>query len=215
MVTETIKFEKGSIIPFGNYQWLILDIQDGKALIISKDVIENRAYNAVYEDITWENCALREYLNSSFLQKLIADPKVREQQNAITETRIINSDNLWYNSNGGNDTTDKIFLLSLEEADKYFGDSGDYQNKKRKFFKDDKFSPDDNGNFITNIHDTERIACLNNENSWWLLRSPGSDNKTTAIVDFNGSICVDGANVSYNIFGIRPALWLKVNMDSQ
>jgi len=215
MVTETIKFEKGGIIPFGNYQWLILDIQDGKALIISKDVIENRAYNAVCEDITWENCALREYLNSSFLQKLTAGPKVIEQQNAIAQTRIINNGNLWYNSNGGNDTTDKIFLLSLDEADKYFGDSGDYKNKKRKYFKDDKFSPDDNGNFITNIHDTERIACLNNENSWWLLRSPGNDNKTTAIVDFNGSICVDGANVSYNISSIRPALWLNVNMDSR
>jgi len=201
MVTETIKFEKGGIIPFGNYQWFILDIQDGKALIISKDVIDNRT--------------LREYLNSSFLQKLTAEPKVREQQNAIAETRIINSGNLWYNSNGGNDTTYKIFLLSLEEADKYFGDSGDYQNKKRKYFKDDKFSPDDNGNFITNIHDAERTANLKNENSWWLLRTPGSDNTKTTIVDFNGSICVDGANVSYNIFGIRPALWLKVNMDSR
>jgi hypothetical protein len=47
MVTETIKFEKGGIIPFSDNQWFILDIQDGKALIISKDVIENRAYNAV------------------------------------------------------------------------------------------------------------------------------------------------------------------------
>ena len=38
----------------------------------------------------------------------------------ITETSVVNSDNASYGTKGGNDTGDKIFLLSLDKAKKYF-----------------------------------------------------------------------------------------------
>jgi len=117
----------GSIIPFGNYKWRVLDVQDGNALIITEDVIEERPYNEENEGVTWRTCDLRKYLNNEFLRKF-----TKEQQGRIVEKKIPNPDNLWYGTKGGRDTRDKVFLLSLEEVDKYFGNSGDYLNKRRK-----------------------------------------------------------------------------------
>ena len=100
-----------SIIPFGPYEWRVLDVQDGKALIITENVIEERKYNEESKDVTWETCTLRKYLNGGFLRKLTG-----EQQRRIAETRVINENNPQYGTKGGNDTSDRIFLLSLEEV---------------------------------------------------------------------------------------------------
>ena len=53
---------------------------------------------------------------------------------------MTNDDNPWYGTRGGNTTTDKIFLLSLEEVVKFFGDSGDLKNRKGWYWE--------NGNFV-------------------------------------------------------------------
>lgn len=109
----------GDKISFGCYDWRVLDIQNNVALIITECIIEQRAYHDAYKDITWVDCSLRKYLNVEFYNKF----------DAIDKTRIIpvlnkNPDNQWYGSKGGEDTQDRIFLLSIEEAVcQYFGDS--------------------------------------------------------------------------------------------
>ena len=111
-------YKIGSIISFGDYNWRVLDIQNNAALVITEEIIEQRAYHDAYKDITWADCALRKYLNGEFYDKF----------NVTDKSRIIpvinkNPDNQWYGSKGGEDTQDSIFLLSLEEVCKYFGDS--------------------------------------------------------------------------------------------
>ena len=133
------RWKTGDIIQFGSYNWRVLDVQNNKALILTEKIIEERAYNNEYKDVTWETCTLRKYLNNEFLSKFTG-----EDQRRIEETRIINRDNLKYGTKGGENTIDKVFILSLEEADKYFGDSG------------------------------ERIAKFGSEACWWWLRSPGN-----------------------------------------
>ena len=54
-----------------------------------------------------------------------------------------NPNNPWYGTSGGNATTDKVFLLSLDEVVKYFGDSGDLLNKRRKDYKGNAVSAGD------------------------------------------------------------------------
>lgn len=56
----------GDIVKFGNYNWQVLEIKGGKALILSERILEQRAYNHTNTDITWANCSLREYLNGDF-----------------------------------------------------------------------------------------------------------------------------------------------------
>ncbi|MGG6312417.1 DUF6273 domain-containing protein [Paenibacillus macerans] len=56
-------FKIDSILSFGGYNWRVLDTQSNAALIITEDIIEQRAYHDAYKDITWADCALRKYLN--------------------------------------------------------------------------------------------------------------------------------------------------------
>ena len=202
-------FNNNKTISFGDYDWRVLDMQDGLALLLSDNVIEKKRYHSSLSAITWAECELRTYLNGSFYDSLGED-RVR-----IVETQISNSKNLWVGTNGGNSTRDKIFLLSLEEVDKYFGNSGDYANSIRKSWNKEKmkFQQDSEGYYISNEHDQSRIAeCTNGEACWWWLRSPGKYTKhsmTAALVNASGLVSVDGNNVNQNAGGIRPALWVK------
>ena len=165
----------GSVIQFGGYDWRVLDVQGNKALIITEHIIEQRPYNVDNKDVTWETCTLREYLNGEFLQKFSAEDQAR-----IAETRINNPNNQQYGTNGGNDTNDKIFLLSIEEANRYFSS------------------------------DSERIAKVaNGTASWWWLRSPGLLSFGAAGVHDDGLVNVAGGVVSDG-GGVRPALYLNL-----
>ena len=111
---------------------------------------------------------------------------------------IQNPDNLWYGTNDGNDTQDSIFLLSIEEADYYFGNSGDYVNNRRS---DDYY--------IYNNHSAKLVAKNDEGATYWWLRSPGDHNNVAANVYCYGAVRVRGDRVS-NDNGVRPALWLKL-----
>jgi len=195
----------GKKFSFGGIAWLVLAVVDFKLLLISEKTFEKRNYHDVNVYITWEGCTLRQYLNGEFYNNLGAEKK------AIAETRNNNFDNLWYGTSGGNETTDKIFLLSIDEADKYFNDSGDYINKRRKNYRG---SIEDKGGYIFNAYNESRIAKEGNgkENDWW-LRSPGNGGNKAAFVFTEGRIIVDGHDVKYDFNGgkgVRPALWLNL-----
>jgi hypothetical protein len=190
-------------LSFGGYSWRVLDVQGGEALIITEDIVEKLPYNTEDKDVTWESCTLRQYLNGGFLQKFS-----NEQRNRILETNNANPDNLWYGTKGGNNTRDRIFLLSLEEVDKYFGNSGDYGNKKRKNVSGVVAKA---GYLMSNEHDTDRQT-KNTENKawWWWLRSPGFLSDLAALVSGDGRVGVDVGVVNDGSGGVRPALWLNL-----
>jgi hypothetical protein len=102
-----------------------------KALLLSKMVVAYYHYHPTECEITWAECDLRRYLNGHFYNSL------EEEKSRIAETVVVNDDHRWYGTKGGADTNDKLFLLSIEEADRYFGDNGDYLGKKRtNIFRD-------------------------------------------------------------------------------
>lgn len=170
-------------------------IENDKILIITKDIPEERAYNTEYKGIYWDNCTLRNYLNNDFYNQFTDDEKAK-----ILETKLTSSNNPWYGTDGGFDTKDKIFLLSLDEVIKYFGDSGAISNNNDGF-----------GNFKTLIDDQyndERLAYYKGGDGWWWLRTPGYIKHLSSIVYFDGSIYVYGAPVDRDFIGVRPAMWL-------
>jgi len=196
----------GDKITFDRYEWRVLDIQSNAALIITEEIIETRPYHDVYTDITWADCALRKYLNGEFYDKF----------NAADQSRIMpvlnkNLDNQWYGAKGGEDTEDKIFLLSLEEVTcKYFGDSSaNLLNRSKSqrywFQKKDENNSKRSANYI------------GGGGWWWWLRSPGRVNLKAVYIWGNGNIGIQGNNVLkgnvgdlYPLGGVRPALWLKL-----
>ena len=185
----------GSTIKFGNYGWRVLDVQGDRALIFCNEVIQTQKYHERFEAVSWKECSLRRYLNGDFYNSFN-----NEEQSQILESHISNDKNPWFDIEGGEDTRDKIFLLSIEEAVKYLGDSGQLRSKtaKIKFYVDDHFNK-------------ARIAsCAETPSPWW-LRSPGNASNFAACVAANGRITVSGNYVTRdNNEGIRPALWLKL-----
>ena len=106
---------------FGGINWRVLDRQEHKVLLLSEYILFYRPYNDMFIDVTWESSTLRHHLNGDFLNRFSSEERAR-----IAETRVINNDILvnlggasWY-APGGNDTDDMIFLLSTEEAKKFF-----------------------------------------------------------------------------------------------
>ncbi|MCL2398977.1 MAG: DUF6273 domain-containing protein [Defluviitaleaceae bacterium] len=195
----------GDIMQFGDYDWRVLDIQNDKALLLSINILEQRAYHPCYTGVTWEQSKLRQYLNDEFFNNFN-----RADRNKIVETKIGNPDNLWYGTYGGNDTFDKIFILNLEEIDHYFGNSEDYLNKKKKRYDNGKWIADDSGWILSNVHDNNRIAKYNDLDSFWWLRSPGYCDCTVAYVSTPGYIPLNGDRVCIGRGGVRPALWIKL-----
>jgi hypothetical protein len=133
--------EKGEIVAIGGHNWIVLDIRSDRALLIAEDVVEKRAYNTKNEVTTWETCTLRSYLNGEFYNRFSDDEK-----QLILDTKVVNNVNPEYGTEGGNHTTDKILLLSLDEADEYF------------------------------TEDSERLAYYQGSARWWWLRSTGIRN---------------------------------------
>ena len=111
-------------IKFGNYwqsndknkeaiKWKVLAKENGKALLISKYALDCKPFNQNKCNITWEECTLRKWLNSEFINNAFSE----EEQQAIVLTR---------NETNDVETEDKVFLLSIEEALEYL------PKKKRK-----------------------------------------------------------------------------------
>jgi len=202
--TSRITPQISRIHRFANIDWRVLDVQGNKALLISDKIIELSPYNSEDTDITWENCMLREYLNNEFYYKLGA------AKTAIAETHNTNPNNPWYGTNGGNTTVDKIFLLSLHEVCRYFGDSS--VNISKKGNTGSEYYLDDSNNAKRIAKDAKGKPC------WWWLRSPGHRGSNTTLVHGDGYVHIYG-NIVYvndlnNYFdgGVRPALWLNLNM---
>jgi hypothetical protein len=177
----------GDIVTFGGYDWLVLEASGNTALIITENIAEKRVYNEDKVDITWETCTLRAYLNGEFYNRFSAQEKA-----LIIESNISNADNQWYGTVGGWDTKDKIFLLSIEETVRYFGDSGQLMSKN-----------DEIKDWIFDQYNEERIAAYNTKAGWWWLRSPGI-RYHAAGVHYTGGIVVHGRRVDYGSGGIRP-----------
>jgi hypothetical protein len=203
-------FNIGSTLSFGGFNWRILDIKNNMALIITENIIDQRSYHNAYKDITWAECSLRKYLNGDFYNSFNENDRSR-----IIPAMIKNLDNQWHGSKGGEDTEDKIFLLSIEEvACQYFGDSSSKlynPNKKQRYWLERK---DENN--------SKRVARLTPDKGgiwWWWLRSPGRVNVRAAYIHGDGNIGLQGNNIlkgnasdGWCTGGVRPALWLKIGI---
>lgn len=177
-VTASLKYA----IEFAGQSWIVLDQQDGKTLVISRDVLEQQPYHSSPEDVTWDKCSLRRYLNGTWL-----DNTLNEAEKAmVVETTLENPSNPKYGIRGGNVTTDKVFLLSLQEAERYLAGSTDLLKAKNA----------NSGEFV-----------------WWHLRSPGEAAYVAASVTSGGLIDYHGtaADVTDATGGVRPAMWLKLD----
>ena len=174
-------------------EWQVLDKLDNQILFISKYAIDCQKFNTESgKKVTWENCSLRKWLNSTFINNAFTEA----EQSMINETYVIAEKNPDYNTDAGNDTMDKIFLLGINEVDEYFT-TDDAQKCVPTVYATAQ------GAFISDSHTSVgRATCM-----WW-LRTPGR--KGCASVFYDGTI-YDGYGVYCSDICVRPAMWLNVD----
>ena len=185
----------GDIYTFGNYhgstEWIVLDKVGSKILIISKECIGYQYYRW---NGTWEGSGMRKWLNNEFIKEAF---NTSEQQR-IVSTKLSNPATQLdgYTSGGGgeNDTVDKVFFLSIEEAERYFS-----------------------SNATRAAQNTEYASLFGGKKAIWWLRSSGDSIYTVTCVDQEGKIDKYGHWAAdelhqNGIETIRPALWIDLSI---
>ncbi len=193
----------GSIVTLGRFEqdnnpdngpeaieWIVLETEDGKALLLSRYILDARPYHEDYTDITWEGCSLRAWLNGTFFSTAFS----AEEQAAIPETGTDNSAAQQcrsYRTDGGRDTRDRIFLLSYAEAERFFEN-----DRARKCAVTDYALA--RGAYTSYSAEDKRETGL-----WW-LRSPGNFQYRVSVVYTRGALNVTYAAKESGC--VRPAL---------
>ena len=189
-VGESIKFgfyeqDNNTLNGKEEIEWLVLAVEDNKALVISKYALDCQKYNSASENITWEECDLRDWLNSNFLNEAFS----ARHQNMIAEASVPADKNPKYSTDPGNATTDQVFLLSIIEAEEYFTSK----------CKPTKYAVA-NGAYVNS----------GNGMCWWWLRSPGRGQNYAACAMSEGWINCGGSNIDFAHGCVRPAMWIDL-----
>lgn len=190
--TITAETSVGDIVYYGAYEqnnnpedgneqleWLVLDVEDGRYLLITSKVIDCVCYNNVWKDTAWVNCTLRDWLNTSFLKK------------AFTENQI---DKIFYSEHTdeeGNIASDQVFVMNTKELEEYF-DSNEQRTAG-----------------ATSFAEAQGVYVYNNRKCWWWVSDAGADPHYARYVNCEGAILEYGMLVFNNAFGVRPAIWVN------
>ena len=195
---------EGKYIKFGAYEqdnntsngkedieWLVLEVKDGKALVISKYALDYKPYNTSRTDVTWETCTLRNWLNNDFINAAFS----ADEKAMIPTVAVPADENPEYSTNPGWTTWDQVFLLSITEVNQYLSSSSARQCEP------------------TNYAVTNGASKSNSGSRWW-LRSPGYSQNFAADVSRGGTVSEFGDYVDDDDHAVRPARWIDLsNLD--
>jgi len=185
-VTES-KYSKGDIITMGTYEqdndlsngkepieWIVLDTDGNKTFVVSKYSLDEKPIDdSEKEEISWEECSLRTWLNDEFFNETFTE----EEKDIILSRELENA-------------TDKVFLLSVDEAEKYFANSEERKALATEYYK----------SICTYIN-------TNTGTTFWWLRTQG-ENGGACGVRTSGELNTRGAiAISY---AVRPAMWIEI-----
>ena len=202
---DLVDMKAGDTFLFGHYEqdnnlsngaeaieWQVLAAEEDRMLVVSRYGLEVKPYNAEWIGVTWETSSLREWLNGEFYNSAFSAAELEQ----ILQVTVKNPDNPGHDTPGGNDTADRIFLLSIDEAKKYFGSDTERQCRATAY-------AEANGAYVYEGNSLNGIF-------WWWLRSPGYFPESAAYVFSDGDVisygCVD---VSTGVL-VRPAFWMSI-----
>ena len=182
---KLIAIKIGDTFSFGTFnelpmEWIVLKIQDHMAFIIKTNVLEGayKPYHMTSSDITWRGCSLRTWLNNDFLNTSFTTA----EKTRIIPRNINNDDNSQYKVWGGVPTIDKIFLLSIHEAE--------------TLFKNDQARAVNAMWWLRSPGSAQKYAAIVNQ---------------CGIISKVGvSVNEYGLGDSYQVF-VRPAMWIKLD----
>lgn len=199
----------GDTITMGYYgneyiRWTVLEFDSAtnQALLISEYCLDAMPFHTGSDYGSWENSTLRKWLNNEFISKAFD----QEERAAILTKTISNPDNADYGTDSGKDTTDRVFLLSYEEAVYYFPSKTSRQGTPTEYCKEQGcYDPVKYGQ----EHGTE-VSPEAVGHTWWWLRTAGADENQTCNVVAKGSASTYGARKTSDDGAVRPAMWVQL-----
>jgi hypothetical protein len=210
----------GDVITFGQYEqdanssngkedieWLVLDREEDKILVISQYCLTCDRYDyATAVSADWESCALRAWLNDDFLNTAFS----ADERSCIVSVELENADNAVYGTEGGNNTTDLVFLLSTGEAERYFSSKDARRAEGTPYAKSQGIYVNTSA---SGVDVNQHIDGSGYGYSWWWLRTPGGSASEVACVLSDGGIDLKGSTYTQsgdNDGGVRPAMWIDL-----
>lgn len=186
-------------------KWKVLENDGETLLLLADNGLDCKNYNQDSIDwdteeglsVTWEDCMLRSWLNDSFYYEAFQS----DEREDIMPAFHVNEDHPDYGTNGGNVTTDDVWLLSISEVsnpDYGFCSDRSVQSASRWTHVSDY------ANRMGAGRDSE------GDGDWW-LRSPGRETNYASQVYSDG--CVYDGEVDEYFNSVVPALYVDVASD--
>lgn len=212
-------------------EWLVLEVRDGKAFLLSKYVLAGKAYDTNFDieayikfatggkpysyKATWEKSTLRAWLNGEFYSTAFNS----SEQKSILLSHVANLPNALRGTDSGPDTRDKVYLLSESEALRYFGKEWVIPSDENEYIWLENNHPEQTEQLgvpteyaIAQGVDIEGIAGL----SWtegyciWSLRTTGGPYSNVSYMYASGFLAQEGGYVDSSSGGIRPVIWIDL-----
>lgn len=198
-------------------KWRVLSVNGDDAFVLADQNLDAKQYNETNTDITWENCTMRSWLNgygasANKNEKDFTDDNFinnafsAAEQEAIQTTSVVNEDNPYYETDGGNNTEDKVYLLAISEASNaLYGFNSKYNtNSKTRETKNTEYTKKSDAYTYT-------IDSSYSGNGYWWLRTPGGACCSASSVCYDGHGYSDYFIVNDTGVAVRPAFHINLS----
>ena len=229
-VTDSTGVTTWDCVYFGNYyqsdatgttkepiKWRVLSVDGDDAFLLADQNLDAKPYNTSYTSVTWETCTLRSWLNGYGASANVEETDyssdnfldtafTAEERAAIRQTTVVNEDN--YGTEGGNDTTDQVYLLSIAEASNAeYGFNSEFQTESKTREAKNTVYAKSQGAWAPKSEEYEGDGC------WW-LRLPGSLSGYASGVSSHGWGSYYYYYVDIEVVTVRPVLHLNLSSAS-
>ncbi len=202
--------------------WRALEVRNGTALLISHAAVECEPFQADLQDVSWENCTLRSWLNGYSAQanvsaadysgedggSFLAGAFTEKEREAILEETVRNEANYYFGMDSGNATKDRIFIPA--ESELFVYDSSEVHGFSRRDEIPDRakrFRPTDYALMKGVWNDA------GSGNVFWITRTTGYTHANVVYVDESGYMYNRGILVTCPDAAIIPALVLDLDSE--
>lgn len=195
-ISDLMEADVGSYVQFGSYEqdndlsngkepivWLVLAKDGNRMLVISRYALDSMKFDSSNYRVAWMNSRVRGWLNKNFLNSAFSE----EEISAIVDSAVPGDGKT-------EDTTDKVFLLSADEADEYFSSDSERACTPTKYAVENGAYGGEKKRSGTHC-------------KWW-LRSTGNAYCAIACVTGGGEVCRPGIIATNTDVCIRPAIWI-------
>ena len=185
-------------------KWRVLNIKGATALLLADRMMDNCPFHSSPEDVTWSESLLRQWLNSTFLDRAFSPA----EKMSIVEASVENADNFYFGTTCGPDTRDRVFILS--EAEAFASEKAvDYG-----FYPGDGFE-DPARQFRSTLYAKCRGSWWSPKEtslggSFWFLRTSGYTKANAVYVGAGGDIYNRGMMNICNDAAVLPAIYLDL-----